>query len=1098
MKKRKLSLLIACAIATTSILSPLSFNSVSANTVEVIEMAEDKAEVSLIDLGYVNDKALTYTKYKNIKLNQNTDGLPIQLKLFGEAVQFEKGISAHAESSIVYDVEQYSKEFTHLRGYAGVDTRQASKGDGVIFIVYTSKDGQQWEEKFRSGVQKGQSECVILNVDITGAKYVKVFANHNTYNGNDHAVYGNLRLVDASKDVQRGMVINGVKTVAEYDALLKSKGEATQVAESEKKLVYQRELVNRVGYDALNDLYYRNPEYREAIDYFFNNEQALAYYIEAGLPDGGSQPQVLSNFAKIYNKYASEIKADQEYLLKLAVSIALSHSKTVAFWTGTAKPQDPVKRYESFKYLAENVMDLEGEGNAEHFKSLCSALMQFTVNARLHEDEVIWLAEYAMSKKDSFKDKNPLNAYNYITYTFDYKYNEAQYYDQTKKTDWDTEYNVSDFSDYGTKGIVRNFIVFEEGGVCGALAKTYATLNEVFGKPSQVVHQPGHAATISYDVNANGRAVWNLQNDVFGWAQSRDEMGQMPLTWGMQSWNSNRSASYVVLAQRNLDEYESYAKAVRLNIMADVYKEDKAKAEELYKKALEIQPRQLDSMFGLINTFKANETKDSKDYIALARQIVENFKHYPLAMVDLMRLIQGKVDVKDVPEFDLLKANALLEATTLTDDDVHQSHIAKAIANHILGTEKTDLATFSFDGKDANKIIINPSYKESEIMVKYSLDGGKTYINTAEHTIDISSKVSQITAENDILVGLVGSNDVFRIDIKETKAPTSATLYMNDLENRLIGNTTNLEISLDNGKNWSKYSEEMVIENDAIALARYIANGTNLQSPTVTYTFTKNTDTAERKYIPLKHLSLEKISSQQSNSRDHAGVNMIDGDINTAFHTTFQGEENKYAIIKLDKARYISAVEYQPANRNGRLRDVEIQVSMDNISWTPVKSASELGDNANLKVINLDNPVEAKYVKIVAKKTYGNSQTEQNKFFSGKEFYLYEDTTKQSGATTPAVQEEATEGIEGVKYITERTDLPGIGTVVFSRIDNGLKFKDPVTVYLIGLEENNMQIVNLDDTKYTFEENGTFTFEVKNKTTNKVEKVPVSVDWIYK
>lgn len=37
---------------------------------------------------------------------------------------------------------------------------------------------------------------------------------------------------------------------------------------------------------------------------------------------------------------------------------------------------------------------------------------------------------------------------------------------------------------------------------------------------------------------------------------------------------------------------------------------------------------------------------------------------------------------------------------------------------------------------------------------------------------------------------------------------------------------------------------------------------------------------------------------------------------------------------------------------------------------------------------------EAKYVKIVATKTYGNSTWEANKFASGKGFYLYEDTTK--------------------------------------------------------------------------------------------------------
>lgn len=1104
MKRKQLSLLIAGVVTATTIASPftgrVSIANASTITTPIIQSVENENQIILTDLP--TEKG-SYTKWRSINKNLNSDGKPIKLRVFGEATEFTNGVGAHAESSIIYKVEEHTNKYTRLRGYAGIDFSMGARGDGATISIQVSENGEDWETKFKTGTVKGDGEAVILDVDVTGAKFVRLFADKNGYNGSDHVVYGDLKLVDPSNEAKNGSIMKGIKKVAEYDAELKAKGEPTKVAETSSQLVYQREFVKRVGYEAFNNLYSMKAEYRKGMEFLFHSKEAIAYFIEAGEFNASESPtQAILNFAKIYAKHGEEINKDRGFTLKLAVSVALSHSSPVAFWMGNAKPHDPVQRFDSFRLLiSSGLMEQGKEGNVEEFKNLPVALMKFTTNTRLHEDEVIWLAEHALKMKESGKDH--LNAYNYIRYTGGYNYNEEQYYDKNKKAEWDAKYDLSHFDDYGTPGVVRNFMIFEEGAVCGGLAKTYATTNEVFGKPAQVVHQPGHGATICYDVDENGKAIWVIRNDIFGWGQSRDEMGQMPLTWGMQSWNSNRSASYVVLAQRNLDEYEDYAKALRLNIMADVYKEDKAKAEDIYRKALEVQPRQLDSMVGLINTFKGNQGKKSENYVDLARQIVENFKHYPLAMVDLMRLIEGNVGVADKPEFDLLKANALIEATTLTDEDVHQSGIAKQVANHILGTEKKDLATFSFDGDNANQIVINPDYSESGIRVRYSLDGGKTYEQTNEHVIDLSSKLSKINATNDIYVGLVGTNDVFKIDIKDTKAPE---LVAHDLENKLIGNINNLEISLDKGQKWCNYTSDMKLEGESIIYARYKANGTNLQSAHKEYRFTQEEVDKKRSYVSIDSLSLKAYSSQQ-NGGDQSAKNMIDGNDNTRWHTKWNTtDKGRFYTVELDEVKYITSIEYLPAlgGGNGRLKDVEIWTSMTGEDGDWVLSGSETGlpNNEQLKTIDLDEPTPTRFVKIVGKSTHGNNTGEQNKYFSGRTFNFYEDKTLTYVEATPKVEEKVEEKsvettkkeeTKEVEWISTRTELEDGITVMFDSI-NTIKLSNPVKAFIVY--GDNMELLDITKPEHTFTKNGTFTFRLRNKQTKEIKEIPVKVDWI--
>ena len=54
--------------------------------------------------------------------------------------------------------------------------------------------------------------------------------------------------------------------------------------------------------------------------------------------------------------------------------------------------------------------------------------------------------------------------------------------------------------------------------------------------------------------------------------------------------------------------------------------------------------------------------------------------------------------------------------------------------------QSSELATFSFDGDNANKIVINSKYDYSQIRVAYSLDGGNKWKETNDHIIALTQE----------------------------------------------------------------------------------------------------------------------------------------------------------------------------------------------------------------------------------------------------------------------------------------------------------------------------------------------------------------------
>lgn len=1052
-KKKMCGFLTVCLITFLSLQDSIIWAKENTKDNAVIQNKSDennKSYIFLSDLPYI--KEMSNTSWGSIKVNQNIEGGKITLNVDGEALQFDKGMGAHANSNLVYDVSKYSQEYSRFTTYVGVDRSQWDKGNGIQVTVSVSNDGNVWTELDKTDVLNGNKNAAFIDVDIKGFKYLKLTANDNGSNGNDHAVYGSPRIMKANYDIS-SEYLAGVKKVEYYDQLIKSKYNINSSITGEyEKLLLQRTFVKRVGFNTIQSVAKMGEKYENAINWILNNDKALKLYITGGEIEGsGSYATSMKALADIYEKYKSDFEdqTNGELYLKMAISTSISHAKTIRLWTGDAKPSDPCTRYEIYKNLYTSGLMAEG-GNTELFKNLPVELMRWVMDNKIDDEEINWLVNHALAKKAN--GGNYLDAYTYITYTSGFNYNKDKYYEEANYDKWNKKYNISSLSDYGKRGVHKLWMVFEEGSVCGGLAKTYANLSQVFGMPAAVVGQPGHAATLTYSQNSDGKGIWSIKNDISGWVQS--EKGErLPLGWGSKDWDSYYSVSYILLAQKALDDYDNLIQAQYYNYIADVYKNDAEKQIEIYNKALEIQNYNLDSLVGLINSYKENGNKTSADYLKLSQRIADGLAYFPLPFIDVMKLIEPNItNDSDKVIFDMLKTKTLKNATVATEKDTVQPNACKTMANHLLGQNKIELATFSFDGENAGKIKINDIYSNSSIRWEYSLDGWQTKKETDAKEVTLSKEeLEKINKTQDIQISLVGTSEIYTIDITQYEAPEN--LYVNDLENQFRGFNGNLEYSEDGGNVWNKYNVEntRILGNKKV-LVRYISSGTKMQSEPVEYSFTEDNQPDTRKYIQLKNVSLYKYSSQQNNG-DAAAINMIDGNIKTGWHNTWAGETDKYYSVAFDKPRYVTSIEYKPSGHNGILKNVDIYTSMDGVNWEKSGEVRDLNNDYNIKVLNLDKPTETKFVKLQAVNTYGYPN---DVFFTGRMLNFFEDTTK--GGTNITSPIEPNSGSQG--EVTKPNDLTDINVTIpssmtFDVITNTDNNKPVLVSGVYNIQNNN-------------------------------------------
>ena len=971
--------------------------------------AEDPNHVYLSDISYINDKSFAQSGY-SILLDKNQDRNFIKLNINGKSMPFLKGICAWATSEIVYDLREY--DFDYFTSYIGIDASEQSDyfNTGAKFYIYTSKDGQYWNEEYQSDILYGWSEAPFIKINIKNANYLKLVADENQeYPGDfwsswyDEAVFANAKLIKESY-VEDVTTIDFIKTVEEYDEKIKMQTIDQEITGEYELILLQREFVKNVGYDILQQFVKYSAENYNAISWLINDVDNLRLYIIGGEPDG-TYIESLRILTQLYSKYkddlnSEEITANRTHLKdlyrKMIITLSLTHSTDVGLWAGgmTNNPNDPnnsnaIVRYEIYKKLQQ-----EGKLDSEIFESLTIEEMRFVMNNIIDDEEIEWLNMYT-TKNNS---KNP---YSYINYTFGYDYSKSEYYDPENFEKWNQKYNLSKFNITYKTGYPKLWIVFEEGGVCGALSKTGSNIWGAYGVPSSVVGQPGHAAYIYYSLDSNGNGIWNLYNDISGWQQSSQTEKlklRMPNGWGSGSYASQYPVPYILLAQGALNDFENYEKSEEILLLANIYKDDKEKLYNIYRKAIEVQPLNFDAWYGLVNLYNSDDTKTDEEKYMLAQEIATALKYYPLPMHDLLKLIEPSIkNTEYTVALNILLTKTLTEGTNATSNETIQQNAVREVANYLLGNADTELATFSFDGENAGKIVLGSRFDGVGVAWEYSLDNKATWIQTHEHKLQLTKEeIESITAENDILIHIVGANyedeNIYRIDISKGETPTN--LYNNDLENKVIGVTDIMEWRLSQNDNWTSFENQIPdLTGDKKIFVRVRATGTYLPSDELTYTFTEDNQLDTQKYISIDKLSIFQVSSEEPGHNEGA-QNAIDGNINTMWHSSWSGDDSeRYIVIELDEPKYLSALQYVPRQfgNNGRIKNGKILVSMDGKDWTEIASITNWADSHDPKMVVFDESVKAQYVKLVATENHGDGRD----FITAAMINLFEDITKE-------------------------------------------------------------------------------------------------------
>ncbi len=999
------------------------------------EAISDKAYTYLSDINYVKDQSSV--GWGNITLDKNLDtkynsGL-ITLNVDGQQRQFLKGIAAHATSTLVYDLTNYN--YDYFTSYIGVDASRGSAGNGVKFLIYTSVDGENWDLKTSETPQamKGNSNAQFVKIDIKGAKYLKLYAHNNGNADGDHSVYANAKLIKEDYIEQELEPADFIKTVEEYDEIIKTY-EGQEITGDYELLILQREFVKNVGYDMLMLYSNHSEEYRQTVSWLFNNVENLRLYILGGKPEG-SYMLSLKVLNDLYQTYKSdfEIKEVSKYgtikgelYKKMAITLSLTHSQLVGLWMQSSKPENQsnaVIRYEIFKkmYNEGNFVVNENIDINKWFESYNIEEMRFVLNNNIDDEEILWLNEYTQSCIDAHPNQvwTYLTPHPYMAYVWP-NYSNPVFHDPDRKDYWDEKFGGI-FSKYGvTYSTPDNMIYkvwmnfrneFGTGAVCGGISKTGSNIRTSHGIPAAVIGQPGHAAIIYYSKDDNGNGYWNLDNDVSGWTLS--EKGErMLLGWGNASYSRGYSVVYMALAQEALNDYENFEKCEKLVMLANSYSDDLEKQEEVYRKALEAQPINIDAWYGLINTYNLNENKTENDYFDLAEELAENLKYFPLPMQHLTNLIKPKLtSIENSYRFTLLQTRILTEGSqtpnnTADDYYVYQPSLTRLEANYLLGKLDKTIATFSFDGEDNGKIVLASRFDGNGVRWDYSLDGKQTWKEVSfnaeeEHKWQLTDEeINSITSENDIYIHIVGVNyneeNLYKIDIQES-AGLPATLYANDLENKLIAAIPAMQWKFNEEDEWTSYSEEEPdLTGNKSVIVRVGATGTYLASnDSTTFNFTEDNIPNERKYIPISHLSIHSVSSEATAQGRHA-KNAIDGNIKTNWHSAWNGSDrDKFIVIKLDETKTLTALEYFPiASGNGKIESAQILVSQDGENWTEVVSGTDWKYNntndTTMKSVEFD-PIKAQYIKIVGKKT--QSASSSSSFIVAGMFNLYENTT---------------------------------------------------------------------------------------------------------
>ena len=1032
----------------------LNFNSTEAKDTNANAKANATDMVYLSDIPYM--PGISYTSYSTIQLDKNLSGGLITLNVDGKKKMFMKGILAHANATVAYDLSGYN--YDYLTAYLGIDASVGSAGNGVRFEVHTSDDGKTWTLRERvnnNAVFKGDGNAFFLKYPVTNVKYIKFVIQNCGNESNDHSVLADAKLIKDGYE-EPSSTVDYIKTVEQYDEIIKS-FQSSNLTREQELVVLQRDFVNNATYDLLQNMATFNSSFNETIKWLMTDLDNLKLYIMGGKPDGGYYKSMVE-LSRLYTNYKDDFlistslnnKWDSsltygDLYKKMAISLSLTHSGTVRLWmqNSAENQSDSVVRYAIYKFMHKNGR-FKATDNVDItpiFESLPVETMRFIMNNLIDDESILWLNDYVQSKIDAAPNSvgSLLTPHPYISYVWP-NYGSGVYYDEANKDYfnelfsvpnrenpeeriglWDLTYTIPGgvdspeytlkvtrgTSDYKLYKVWMNFRnKFGTGAVCGGISKSGSNIRATHGIPATVIGQPGHAALLYYSQNANGQGYWGIDNDVSGWTLS--EKGErMLLGWGNdRRYATGYTIPYMVMAQEAVNRFADYQRSSELLMLANTYANDSVKYEQYLRESIAALDFNVDAWYKLIELYNNDSTKTEEDYYNLVVELSESFLEYPLPFYQLSSLIKRKLTSNAYEfKYSLLVTDTLTKSKNYQGTDVLQPGVTRVEASYLLGQFDSTLATFSFDGDKANKIVLSSRFDGSGIRWDYSLDGKNTWKEvsfTGEevHELELSpEEIASITSENDIYIHIVGVNyadeNLYKIDILDS-AGLPSTLYPNDLEDKLIAAVPTMLWKYNENDDWTYYRDaEPDLSGDRDVIVKAGATGVYLaDTNSTTYHFTNNVQPNERKYITISHLSIESVSSEAT-AQGRRAINIIDGNLNTNWHSAWNGSDRtKEIVIKLDEPKNLTAMDYYPlAGGNGKIEKAKILISMDGENYIEVVETDWTYRNTNdVSVRTIDfEPTKGQYIKIIGTKT--QSVSASMSFIAGAMLNFYENTT---------------------------------------------------------------------------------------------------------
>ncbi|MGL6059040.1 MAG: NPCBM/NEW2 domain-containing protein, partial [Culicoidibacterales bacterium] len=142
------------------------------------------------------------------KIDLAYDGNPLKLKISGtETKTYARGLGVHANSTIIYDLTKAPfTGYTNFQTVIGTQVGTDNAAD-VKFEVYV--DGVQ---KYTSGLMTTRSSAQIINIDITGAKELKLVVNKNVNDYYDYANWADAKLTRTTTPAITNATITDIVT----------------------------------------------------------------------------------------------------------------------------------------------------------------------------------------------------------------------------------------------------------------------------------------------------------------------------------------------------------------------------------------------------------------------------------------------------------------------------------------------------------------------------------------------------------------------------------------------------------------------------------------------------------------------------------------------------------------------------------------------------------------------------------------------------------------------------------------------------------------------------------------------------------------------